>query len=199
MPRSSDKRERLISAADNLIHKQGFHRTTLADIAEESGVPLGNVYYYFKTKEELCKAVIEERRQDLSSKLQDCCKAEQPKQALISLVKHIAKESDILAKEGCPMGSLCQELDPDYEELMHSADGCMTEMLHWATEQFKLMGVESPADMGFEFVSRMQGVIIIGNAMHDADKIRQQLNKICDWVKSVPTGCNTEELVDVVH
>ena len=48
MPRISDKRERLISAADTLIHRQGFYRTTLAHIAEEAKVPLGNVYYYFQ-------------------------------------------------------------------------------------------------------------------------------------------------------
>ncbi|MEJ2760183.1 MAG: helix-turn-helix domain containing protein [Gammaproteobacteria bacterium] len=42
MPRSSDKRERLIEAAKSLIHRRGFHRTTLADIAAESAVPLGD-------------------------------------------------------------------------------------------------------------------------------------------------------------
>ncbi|TCK18145.1 TetR family transcriptional regulator [Thiogranum longum] len=46
----SDKRERLISAADKLILQQGFKQNTLADIANDARVPLGNVYYYFKIK-----------------------------------------------------------------------------------------------------------------------------------------------------
>ena len=52
MPRArrNDKRERLIEAADKLIYEQTFHTTTLADIAKLADVPLGNVYYYFKTK-----------------------------------------------------------------------------------------------------------------------------------------------------
>ena len=53
MPRikQNDKRDRLVEAADKLIYEKTFHTTTLADIAKEADVPLGNVYYYFKTKD----------------------------------------------------------------------------------------------------------------------------------------------------
>ena len=61
MPRTSDKRERLVNSADTLILRQGFKQTTLADIADDSGVPLGNVYYYFKSKEDIGMSVIEAR------------------------------------------------------------------------------------------------------------------------------------------
>ena len=55
---ATDKRTRLIETAAKLTHEHGFNRTSLADIAEESGVPLGNVYYYFKTKEALGEALV---------------------------------------------------------------------------------------------------------------------------------------------
>ncbi len=55
---SADKRAELVAAATGLLHEQGFHRTTLADVAERASVPLGNVYYYFRTKEALAEAVI---------------------------------------------------------------------------------------------------------------------------------------------
>lgn len=51
MPHASDKRVLLLEAAKTLIHKQGYNLTTPADIAKAANVPLGNVYYYFKTKE----------------------------------------------------------------------------------------------------------------------------------------------------
>ena len=53
-----------------LIHKQGFNLTTLADIAQEANVPLGNVYYYFKTKESIAEAVIANRGRELHEALQ---------------------------------------------------------------------------------------------------------------------------------
>ena len=40
---SSGKRERLTEAAKTLFYQQGVTRTTLADIAHEAKVPLGNV------------------------------------------------------------------------------------------------------------------------------------------------------------
>jgi AcrR family transcriptional regulator len=54
------KRERLIRTATRLLYRQGFAKTSLADIAQAAEVPLGNVYYYFKTKSELAEAVVEE-------------------------------------------------------------------------------------------------------------------------------------------
>ena len=53
------KRARLVEAAVNLAYRQGYTRTTIADIAKESGVPLGNVYYYFKTKDDIATAILD--------------------------------------------------------------------------------------------------------------------------------------------
>jgi TetR/AcrR family transcriptional regulator, transcriptional repressor for nem operon len=50
------KRDRLVAGARETIYRQGFEATTIADIAEASDVPLGNVYYYFKSKDELVVA-----------------------------------------------------------------------------------------------------------------------------------------------
>jgi AcrR family transcriptional regulator len=52
------KRDRLVAAARELIHRQGIEKTTIADIARAADVPAGNVYYYFKTKDDLIEAAI---------------------------------------------------------------------------------------------------------------------------------------------
>src|SRR5260221_12523896 len=54
-----DKRTRLIETATKLAYGRGFRETSLADIAEAARVPGGNVYYYFKSKEELGEGVVE--------------------------------------------------------------------------------------------------------------------------------------------
>src|ERR687887_394281 len=56
--RTAGKRDRLVESATALFHEQGVQRTTLAEVAERAEVPLGNVYYYFKTKDELVGAVL---------------------------------------------------------------------------------------------------------------------------------------------
>ena len=182
MPRISDKRERLISAADTLIHRQGFHRTTLAHIAEEAKVPLGNVYYYFKTKEDICKAVITERKQELSHMLKNCCRRREPKEALMNLIKVMISHRKELAEAGCPLGGLCQELDEEFTGIMDSADSCMKFLVDWATEQFRLMGMKQAEELGFEFVARIEGVILLGNILNDPRKLEEQLKAVADWI-----------------
>src|SRR6516165_4339995 len=67
--RRPGKRERLIAAAIELLHHQGVERTTLAEIAKAADVPAGNVYYYFKTKDEVIAAVIEAHAQEIKTTL----------------------------------------------------------------------------------------------------------------------------------
>lgn len=193
MSRKSDKRERLISAADALISRQGFHRTTLAHIAEESGVPLGNVYYYFKTKEEICEAVIKNRKDELSRMLGSCCRQSDPKQALINMVEAMISHSEELAKAGCPLGNLCQELDEEFAELMNSADSCMKFLLEWSTEQFQRLGLEQAEDLGFQFVARVQGVALMGNVLGDAGKLATQLEAVVEWIEGIEPARQTTQ------
>ena len=56
--RKPGKRERLVAAAARVLHEQGVEKTTLADIAQAAEIPVGNVYYYFKTKDQLIEAAI---------------------------------------------------------------------------------------------------------------------------------------------
>src|ERR671934_50052 len=53
------KRDRLVASARELLHQRGVSGPTLAEIAEAADVPPGNVYYYFKTRDDLVLAVIE--------------------------------------------------------------------------------------------------------------------------------------------
>src|SRR5262244_2659995 len=64
------KRERLIAAARELVYRQGVARTTLADIAQAADVPVGNVYYYFKTKDDIVAAAIESHAGDVRALLE---------------------------------------------------------------------------------------------------------------------------------
>lgn len=57
--RGDSKRFFLIEAAKRLSEQKGLAGWTLKEVATASGVPLGNVYYYFKTKDLLLELVVE--------------------------------------------------------------------------------------------------------------------------------------------
>lgn len=52
------KWERLVHAAAECFREGGIRATTIKIIAERANVPIGNVYYYFKTKEDIASAVV---------------------------------------------------------------------------------------------------------------------------------------------
>jgi AcrR family transcriptional regulator len=52
-------KDRIIDAAYRTLVKQGYHDTSMKDIAAEAGVAPGLAHYYFETKEDLLVAAIE--------------------------------------------------------------------------------------------------------------------------------------------
>jgi len=53
MARGAGTREQLVETALRLFRDEGFQATTMRRIASESGVSLGNAYYYFASKDDL--------------------------------------------------------------------------------------------------------------------------------------------------
>ncbi len=49
----NDKYHRILEAAVKIFAKQGFHQSTVAQIAKEAGVADGTIYLYFKNKDDI--------------------------------------------------------------------------------------------------------------------------------------------------
>src|ERR1700758_1571935 len=99
---AEDKRTRLVRAGQELLHQQGFQRTTLADVAGRAGVPLGNVYYYFKTKEALCEAIVAAHAASLAAQLAAWDQQGDPRQRLRALIRAPRASMDAILAYGCP-------------------------------------------------------------------------------------------------
>ena len=54
------RRETIIEAASALFARNGYDGTSMRDIAAESGILAGSLYYYFASKEEMFAAVHEQ-------------------------------------------------------------------------------------------------------------------------------------------
>lgn len=58
-------------AARELFIKQGFHRTSMRDIAKTAEVSLGNLYNYYETKEAIYQSIINRYSEVVNEKLSD--------------------------------------------------------------------------------------------------------------------------------
>ena len=84
----TDKRSRLIHTAVNLAYRRGFRTTSIADIAEAAKVPVGNVYYYFKTKDEIGAAIVEQRLLELRTLQEQWDQRGSPKERLLACIEN---------------------------------------------------------------------------------------------------------------
>lgn len=188
MPRASNKREKLIQAARDLIHQQGYRHTTLADIAEQSGVPLGNVYYYFKTKDDIARAVIREHRASFDAMFAQLdADIPEPRARLHALLDHVESMKTVTAESGCPVGGLCLELNKTDGPLAEEAGGIVRSQLAWVRRQFAALGHDETraGALATELISQLQGLSLLSNALHDPALITAQIQRLHRWLETV--------------
>src|SRR4051794_39974438 len=58
--KSLEKKREILDAASRVFRRRGLQATGMRDIAAELGMAVGNLYYYFKDKEELLAFVQED-------------------------------------------------------------------------------------------------------------------------------------------
>lgn len=58
MPIQKVSREEIIEIATKVFHKQGYHKTSMQDIAIACNIQKGSLYHHFKGKEEMMKDVL---------------------------------------------------------------------------------------------------------------------------------------------
>lgn len=181
-----DKRSRLVSAAVDLAYQNGFGATTLADIAREAAVPLGNVYYYFKTKDEIGEAIVEQRLADLAAQRQLWDEAGSPQDRLCACVQAVADNKDFLAKRGCAVGTFCTEIHKAGGSFATQATEIFAQHLAWIESQFRALGKGKDSNgLAVHLLSALQGVSVLAHSFHDPDLVAMETRRLKSWIRSL--------------
>jgi TetR/AcrR family transcriptional regulator, transcriptional repressor for nem operon len=181
----SGKRERLVDGARIVLHQQGVEKTTLADIAQASGVPVGNVYYYFKTKDELVKAAVDAHAEDMRAMLDSLARHRGPKAQLKAFVRAISAQSETAARYGCPHGTLCSELDKRDDGLGRFADRLMQIPIDWAEQRFRELGRRDARDLAVALIAAYQGISLLTNTFRAPDLMTREARRLERWIDSL--------------
>jgi TetR/AcrR family transcriptional regulator, transcriptional repressor for nem operon len=185
------KRERLVAAAVQLLHARGVERTTLADIATAADVPVGNVYYYFKTKDDVIAAVIDAHARQIRTTLAEIdTRHRSPKARLKAFVREFASQGEMVAEFGCPLGSLCSELDKRAGEPGLPVADLMRLLVEWGTEQFRFLGRDDAHDLALDLIAAYEGNALLANTMRDPGVLSRAGRRLEHWI---------DELSDASH
>lgn len=65
------RRDQILASAKAVFARKGYQATTIADIARESGLAYGSIYWYFSSKDELFHALMETEEAALRAHLHD--------------------------------------------------------------------------------------------------------------------------------
>jgi len=183
------KRERLVGAARALLHRQGYARTTLADVAAEAGVPLGNVYYYYKTKEELVLAALADQARDAQAQLASFERAPDPGARLKAFARSAIDGCERTVRYGCPYGSLAQELAKEDVPPALAAAAASTLRLYveWAATQFREWGADerTACDLAVDLYAARQGTSLLANTLRAPDLLERQAQRLEGRIDSV--------------
>ena len=184
-PRGAGKRERLVAGARQVMHQQGIEKTTIADIAQAAEVPVGNVYYYFKTKDELIDASISSHVQDVHALLASLERHRTPQARLKALVRALSAQRDLAASHGCPMGSLCSELGKREDGSDHDCSQLLRLPIDWAETQFRQLGRRDARDLAVALMASYQGIALLTNSFRDPQLMAREARRLERWIDSL--------------
>ena len=188
-------RDHIVEAADRLFYERGYEHTSFSDIADAVEISRGNFYYHFKSKDEILDAVINLRLATTRKMLGIWeIEGETPEDRIRSFIHILIANRAKIKRYGCPVGTLCNELAKLNHPSKGEANRLFTLFRTWLRRQFMLLGRKADADeLAMHLLARSQGVAALANAFHDEKFIRQEVEQMCDWLRSCAGSASRTE------
>jgi len=184
----------LVSAARELVYLKGIAGTSLADIANAADVPVGNVYYYFKTKNEIVAAVVRTYEDQLQALVSEVERRHESPAARLRAFVAVLVERAVASTErygtqyGCPYGTLSSELAMRAEGADPLAATLMQIQLDWTEQQFRAMGRPDAHDLAIELLAAYQGAAVLTSTLGDAQLLTGQGRRLDRWIEELGAG-----------
>ncbi|MEU8399676.1 TetR/AcrR family transcriptional regulator [Nonomuraea sp. NPDC048892] len=183
MGRTSDAKERILSAAQTLIELRGYSALGVAEICKAAGVPKGSFYYFFASKEDLALAVIDEhwavQRGDWERILRS---DDPPLQRLRRLfeatqaVQHAGQQS-CGTVSGCLFGNLTLEMSNQTEALrvrLQQIFGAQVDLVDEVVTEARERGEVTVADTreaARSVVAQLEGQVLFAKLYNDTGRL----------------------------
>ena len=181
MKQGNQTRNKIIQSSNVLFYKRGFHQTAFSDIVNATGLSKGNITYHFKSKENILKAVVEQRTEQMQILFNSWEEQNSDAQFLLNcFIDFLLSDKSELSQFGCPNGTLASELGKNSTLNKQISQGIFNKLRLWLTAQFLKLGytAEQSNDRAMELFTRAQGICVISQVYNDETLFEHEIKRL---------------------
>ena len=174
----------IVGCAKRLFYEHGYDGTSFSDIVEASGLYRGNIYHYFKSKDDILEAVINQHLQEFRALISQWEKEHaDPRARLLAFIDMITGRGVDLAQYGCPIGSLNIELGKDRRDLQKGARVLFDLFRDWLATCFTELNRGDEAEgLALHLLGRAQGIAVIAHVYQDVKLLQCETDQLHAWI-----------------
>lgn len=171
----TDTRTRILDLAEGFTQTKGFNNFSYLDLAAEIGVKNSSIHYHFKAKKDLALALVERIHKVHGEACQDFNhRFETPQERLGALVDHF--KCYIQNEKICMCGMMAAEFETVSPEVRNALTLYFSDMRKWLAEQFTEMNEPTPEDRALQFLSGLEGSLLLARLEADPTMVDRTLD-----------------------
>ena len=150
-----NNREKIILAARKVFALKGIHKATLGDIARETGIAKGTLYYYYQSKESLVFEVLDQGIGALINRFSTIYEDTDLAQLTCGFLEAMAEQQELihiyfhLLQESFRNQALRERFQHKYREWRE-----------WGTALFQAQGYDQPEESSTLFIAALDGLCL---------------------------------------
>lgn len=169
-------RKKLVATAAELLQRQGYHATGLAQIVAESGAPRGSLYFYFPDgKDQLAVAALDQSSSEWRARI-DAVVAAAPDlgQAVEDVCKLLADDlanSDY--QHGCPVAAVALEAAATSGPIRRAVEGHYTDWRESIVERLAARGMPRDAarPLAIFVLASIEGALLLAKVQRSREPV----------------------------
>jgi AcrR family transcriptional regulator len=174
-------REAIAAAAASLFWREGYAATTLAGIAVAANVPPGNLFYYFRTKADIARAVADVFCAETEAMLEATGEEEsEPRRRLSCLVARLSRSAPSRVAHGCPIALCVRDFRTDASEASDRAAESFAMLIGFMARELGRTGLRPSLALAQAraAIVEWQGGIMLAHALKDATVLSESFRRM---------------------
>jgi TetR/AcrR family transcriptional regulator, lmrAB and yxaGH operons repressor len=194
MPKKTDSKERMITAARRLFREHGYLGTALSDVVTESAAPRGSIYFHFPGgKEELATEVI---LLHASVRIADINRAAATTRTAAELIAaFIGRERDDLVssnyREGCAVAPIVIESTPASDQLSDATRRAFQDLITTLAARLTEKGLthDRAVQLATNVWTSVEGALILSRVLRSPEPFDMAITQLAAIAEADADAC----------